>query len=497
MNFIDKFLSVVQVNPAAPACIYQGRVMSRAQLHQMVCHFAQALHQHGVGEGETVGVSLNHSPAHLAVIVALARLGAISLPVHPSTPPAGKLRLMKQFGAKRAITLKPVQAETGSAAAPAGIEVIGLDELNPTGGVKPLDLGFTAYWPQAATLGRIGLTSGTTGQPNAVCYSHEYWLHRIASTVEDCDANTRLMPGNLHLTMGNIGAYAALFGGGVVVFHKQHDLASFMDSINLHAVTHAMMAPAMIKDVAAHIAFEGNAFPSLKYLRIVGDGLSEQLVRLAQSRITPAVHLPYGISEVGAISMATPELLASHPDHAGRPKPGVRIEVVDDAGEVLPAGAVGELRVQVPGMPQSYYMNPERTAQKFRGGWFYTSDMGCISPDGLVKIEGRSDDRINLGGVKLYPERVESVLNAHPEVKEAAVFAIPDTQGNKVLVAVVVANHEGALMHKLADYCHERKLGQLMPKQFFLVKELPRNPTGKIIRADLPALVRKLREKVH
>jgi acyl-coenzyme A synthetase/AMP-(fatty) acid ligase len=488
---IDKFLSVMQVSPAAPACIYQGRVMNRAQLHQMVCHFAQALHECGVSEGETVGVSLNHSPAHLAVIVALARLGAISLPLHPSTPPAGKLRLMKQFGSKRAITMKPEQAATGSLQAPAGIDVIGLDELNPKGEVKPLDLSFSEYWPQAATLGRIGLTSGTTGQPNAICYSHEYWLHRIATTVENCDESTRLMPGNLHLTMGNIGAFAALFGGGVVVFHKQHDLASFMDSINLHAVTHAMMAPAMIKDVAARIAFEGDAFPSLKYLRIVGGGLSEHLVQLVQSRITPAVYLPYGISEVGAISMATPELLRSHPDHAGQLKPGVLVEAIDDAGQVLPAGEVGELRVQVPGMPQAYYMNPERTAQKFRAGWFYTSDMGCVTRDGLVKIEGRNDDRINLGGVKLYPERVEAVLNAHPEVKEAAVFAMPDKEGNKVLVAAVVASHEGALKHKLTDYCRERALGQLTPKQFFLVKELPRNPTGKIIRADLPALIRK------
>ena len=497
MNLIDKFLSVVQSNPAAPACIYEGRAMSRAQLHQMVCHFARALHARGVGEGETVGVSLNHSPAHLALIVALARLGAISLPVHPRTAPAGKLRLMRQFGARRVITIKAPQAAGEATPAPAGIEVIGLDELKPQGEGKGLDLSFTEYWPQASTPGRIGLTSGTTGQPNAICYSHAYWLHRIATTVEHCDASTRLMPGNLHLTMGNISAFAALFGGGVVVFHKLHDQASFMESINLYAVTHAMAAPASIKELAARVAFEGNAFPSLKYLRIVGGGLSGHLVTLARSRLTPELYLPYGISEVGAISMATPELLASHPDHAGRPKPGVRIEAVDEDGHVLPIGQTGELRVQVPGMPQAYYLNPKRTAEKFRDGWFYTSDMGCITVEGLVKIEGRSDDRINLGGVKLYPEQVESVLNAHPELKESAVFAIPDKDGNKVLVAAVVVAHEGALAHKLVDYCRERKLGQLMPKQFFLVKELPRNPTGKILRFELPALLRKAHEKEH
>lgn len=492
MNLIDKFQEVMANNLAAPACIYNGKVMSRAQFYHMVCQFSLALHQRGVKEGDTVGVSLNHSPAHLAVLLAVARLGAISLPVHPRTPPAGKLRLLKQFGANRVITMKvPEPSEDTAKKTPQGIELIGLADLKPEGEHKQFGLDFTEYWPKPETPGRIGLTSGTTGFPNAVCYTHEYWLHRIASTIEHCDANTRLIPGNLHLTMGNISAFAALFSGGVVVFHKQNDLASFVESINAYAVTHAMVAPAMIKELAKRVHFEGVAFPSIKFLRVVGGGLSAHLVQLAKKHITPNLYLPYGISEVGAISMATPDLLDSHPDFAGKPKPGVEVQAVDPDGKVLAADQLGELRVKVPKMPSAYYMNPERTSEKYRDGWFYTSDIGMVTKDGLIKIEGRSDDRINLGGVKLYPERVERILDTHPEIRESAVFTVPDKDKNKVLVSALVLTHEGKPEADLVKFCQEHKLGNMTPRRFFIVKELPRNPSGKIVRASLPNLLRK------
>jgi acyl-coenzyme A synthetase/AMP-(fatty) acid ligase len=495
MNLIDKYLEATAGNLGAPVCIFEGKAMSRAQFLHMVCDFAHALHERGVKPGETVGLSLNHSPAHLAAILALARLGAISLPIHPRSPPRGKLRLLKQFGARRVVTMAAPADAAENRPRAAEVELIRINELKPKSERKADDLrGMLDYWPTPETPGRIGLTSGTTGFPNAVCYTHAYWLHRIASTIEHCDASTRLMPGNLHLTMGNISAFAAIFAGGVVVFHKQRQLETFISAIQLHAVTHAMTAPATIKDLAAALPFDGNAFPSLRYLRIVGGGLSEHLVKLAKRRITPNIWLPYGISEVGAIAMADPALLDAHPDCAGRPKPGVEVEVVNPEGKALGPGETGELRVRVPGMPSEYYMNPERTAEKYRDGWFYTSDIGMITPEGLIRLEGRSDDRINLGGLKLYPERVETVLNAHPDVRDSAVFVVPDKDGNKALVAAVVLNHEGKPDNSLIEYCREHKLGGMTPKRFFVVKELPRNEAGKLVRSALPELLRKRNE---
>ena len=294
-NLIDKFLEKNATDLAAPACIHDGKVVSRGAFLRAVCDFTAALHQKGVQPGDVVGLSLGQHPGHLAMILALARLGAVSVPVHPRTAMRVKLALLRRMGATRVIvqSLGPAAEAEDAAPPPAieGLEVITLADLQPKEGEArsdhKLDLrGMLEYWPPADAPARISLTSGTTGAPSAVCYDQAYWLNRIATTVEFCDSGTRLMAGNLHLTMGNISAFAALFAGGVVVFYKQHDLATYVQAVNLYGVTHAMMAPAMIKRMASRLP-AGVAFPSIRYLRIVGGGLSEQLVALATGRLRP------------------------------------------------------------------------------------------------------------------------------------------------------------------------------------------------------------------
>lgn len=496
MNLIDKFLVCNNQDLAAPSCIYEGKVITRGAFLRAVCDFTQALHARGVQPGNVVGLSLGQHPGHLAMILALARLGAVSLPVHPKMAPAAKVAQLRRMNATRVIVqARPSEASGDSPQSdPDGIEVIALGSLKPSAETgRPshgMDLrGMLPYWPELSAPGRIGLTSGTTGQANAVCYDHAYWVHRIATTIEHCDASTRLMAGNLHLTMGNISAFAALFAGGVVVFHKQHDLQSYMDTVNLYGVTHAMMAPAVIKKVAARLP-RGVAFPSLRYLRIVGGGLSEHLVTLATSRLTPNVYLPYGISEVGAISMATPADLQKYPDHAGQPKPGVLVQAVDASDKVLPPGEVGELRVKLPMMLPGYHLNEEKTKERFKNGWFYTNDMGTVTADGYVRIDGRQDDRINLGGTKFYPERVERLLDGYPGVSEVAVFATK-MKGEPTLVAAVVWKDQPDV-NGLLSYGKENKIpAGMLPKVVLSIPELPRNDAGKVVRSQLAVVLQE------
>ena len=492
MNLIDKFLQVVALNPAAPACLFNGQVVSREMLHQRVCRIAIELHGKGIVPGAVVGISMDHSPTHLAALLALARLGAVSLPVHPSSPPAAQKRLMERYGATRLLCEK-------TPAPLSGVELIALDKMAPDAGpARKLD--FIDYWPEPSTPARIGLTSGTTGLPGSILYTHAYWLGRIDAymSIDHCDEQSRLMPSDMHLTLGNYSALRALFAGGVVVFHALQDFQSFVSAINLNAVTHVTMPPAMIRTLAAQLPHEGIAFPTIRLLRIVGAGMTAQLVELVTRKITPNAYINYGMSEIGPISFATPEMLLAHPDYAGRVRPGVELQVVDPQGQVLPPGESGEFRVRVSGMVQGYHQNAERTALQFVDGWFMTRDAGFITADGLVKIEGRMDDKINLGGVKFYPERVENVLNAHPEVKDSAVFVIDGPNQNKVLMAVVVPKHPPPFAQRLVDYCQEKNLGKMAPQRFVLVREIPRNPTGKIMRSALVGLIaRKPEERLH
>ena len=487
MNLVDKFLQAVSANPAAPACIFNDQVISREMLHQLACKVAAFLHERGIEQGEVVGVSMDHSPLHLATLIALARLGAISLPVHPSSALPVQTRLLERFGAKKLLCIK-------APAIRSDFVIISLGELSVDENSR-LNMGFIEYWPDKNTPARLGLTSGTTGAAGAILYTHEYWLLRINHYVEECDDQSRMMSSDLHLTMGSLSALGVLFAGGLVVFHKLNDFQSFVKSINLYAVTHMFMPPAMIKNLTAQLPYDGVAFPTVRDLKIIGSGLSEHLFELATRKITPHVSLPYGTSETGRISLATPAVLASHPGYTGYVDPGVEVQAVDAAGDVLPFGTLGELRTRAPGMPQSYYMNEERTALRFKEGWFMTGDTGYVTQEGLVKIEGRMDDRINLDGFKFYPERIESVLGAHPELKECAVFEIAGPDQKKILVAAVVPKHPPPFELKLSDYCQQKKLGNMTPRRFILVRELPRNPTGKLIRSMLPDLFVKKMEQ--
>ena len=418
MNIIHKFLQISSANPAFTACIFKGQVISRGLFYQLTCKVALELHQRGIGPGDVVGVSMDHSPMHLATLLALARLGAITLPVHPSTAAPVKTRLMARYGAKRLIC-------NSNALDLSGIEKISLDEVQVDASSK-LDMGFIEYWPAPTAPARIGLTSGTTGQAGAILYTQAYWLDRISKYADTCDEQSRMMPSDLHLTMGSLCALGAVFAGGVVVFVQLNDMQAYAKAINLHAVTHAFMPPAMVKGLAAILPYDGVAFPTIRDLKFIGSGLSAHLIELASRKLTPHIYLPYGISEIGRVSPATPELLASHPDYAGR-----------------------------------------------------------------------LDDRINLEGLKFYPEQVESVLNAHPELKEAAVFVIEGQDKSQILMAVIVAKNPPPLDLKMADFCLQKKLGRMTPQRYVLVRELPRNPTGKIMRSALPALIRPPKEVQH
>lgn len=482
MSLLQRFQQSMALNGSAPACIQQGKIFGRQGFYNMVCVFSKGLHDVGVREGHTVGVALGQTTEHLAMLLAIARLGALSLPIHPMSSGDAKRQVMKRFDAKWLVTGKmpsPIPADLG-------FDMVDLSQLQ--GPVPAAGLDFLDTWPSPDAPARIALTSGTTGMPNAVLYSHAHWLSRIEKTSLSFDATTRLMPGNMSLTMGNITAFAALLAGGVVVFQKE-GANSFAQTVDLYGVTHATLTPSAIPDIAAQIPSEGCAFPSLKELRFVGGALPDAWFKLAQAKFTPHIILPYGISEVGLISVASTKLLEQTPDQVGPCRPGVELQVVDPAGAVLPAGQSGELRVKIPHMPSGYYMNPERTREKFRDGWFYTSDIGSVSQDGLIRIEGRMDDRINLGGVKFFPERVEHVLNKHPLIKESAVFTIADETLGKKLVAMLVPKTAGEVAKDLKAFCQENRLNEKTPKLFVFAPNLPRNASGKVMRKNLPAIL--------
>jgi acyl-CoA synthetase (AMP-forming)/AMP-acid ligase II len=197
----------------------------------------------------------------------------------------------------------------------------------------------------------------------------------------------------------------------------------------------------------------------------------------------------YGMTEAGTAYAIMPQGEAvKRPGSVGQIAPPAVVKIVGDDGEPLPAGEVGEVRLQVPGRQREYYNDPEATAETWRDGWLITGDLGKLDADGYLYIVGRSKDVIIRGGNNVHATDVEHALVQHEAVKEVAVVGAPHPVLGEDVVAFVVLRPEATAT---PDDLREFGLAQLadykVPRQFIFVDDLPRNPTGKVVKPELRA----------
>ncbi|MCW5759877.1 MAG: AMP-binding protein, partial [Phenylobacterium sp.] len=226
-------------------------------------------------------------------------------------------------------------------------------------------------------------------------------------------------------------------------------------------------------------------FPVQGGMRIVSTGgvLSPAVAREARLRLAPEILISYGAAETGSTTMADGAWLETHPGAAGYPVPNVRVEVVGDDGAPLPPGEQGEIRIFSDRRSEGYLGNPEATARAFRDGGFYPGDLGRLRPDGMLIVEGRVDDRMDLGGMKFLPELMEEAALGYPGVKDAAAYAAPDATGTDVCWLAVVAapdlDRQGLARHIATS-------GPNLPEaRFAWIEAIPRNAMGKTERRRL------------
>jgi acyl-coenzyme A synthetase/AMP-(fatty) acid ligase len=282
--------------------------------------------------------------------------------------------------------------------------------------------------------------------------------------------------------------HGVLCAGGTIVFPQAGDRDGLLLAINRCAVSHLIISPASMLPIVSVLPQQGMLLPTLKHLRLVGATPAAALLAKLRQHCTPNVCVPYGLTELGPISMADGEILLRHPDSAGRVYPWARVEIVDARGQPVAAGVSGEIRVAVDAMPVGYHRPDDDADGKFRDGWFYPGDRARVSAEGLLFVEGRIDHILNIGGYKISPEKVEATLAEYPLVIEAAVHIDVAADGESRLLAAIV-QAPGASLDGLAEFGRQR-LGVMAPHTYRVVDKLPRNAMGKLQRdrlADLKA----------
>ncbi|HLI87462.1 MAG TPA: long-chain fatty acid--CoA ligase [Ktedonobacteraceae bacterium] len=484
------------------------REYTNIEIAREATQVAAGLRALGIESGDRVMVMMPNCPEVIISYQAIARVGAVAIPVMPLLKGPEVHYIAQNSGAKAIITsplllpmlrgaLADVPAmryiiatdDGATSAEDASPRVVAYSEVLAKGAdyadryLEDLD----GIRPAPDDMAVILYTSGTTGNPKGVVLTH----HNLVSNA--LTGNTVGAPRSeeVHLAIlplahayGMTMANMAYLTGARVVMQPRFDTHAVLSAIERHRVTAFAGVPAMFVALLYTPDADKYDTSSLQYCGSGSAPLPVEVLKGFEEKFHCQIREGYGLSEATTILAAHSGDMAQKPGSVGKPIPGVEVLIVDDNGNPVPTGEVGEVIARGPNIMKSYYNMPQETAAALRNGWLYTGDMGRFDEDGYLYIVERKKDLIIRGGFNIYPRDVEEVLATHPAVIEAAVVGVPSERMGEEVKAFVVARTP-VDAEELMAYCRERLANYKTPSQIEFVDSLPRNAVGKIDKKEL------------
>lgn len=479
-NVVDRLRHYRETQPDQSAMEDGERKISYAELDRRTDEAAFNIRTAGIRPGTIVTVVLADSIEHLIVICGLARAGAVIFALPKYSPAKEIVAAMGKIGSHHVIT------DTGSENLQA-YTVLPLSEICQQNGNRFEKPGAAGDDPLA-----LIQSSGTTGEPKSFFGTHATALHQSERALEGEIWNPNIRYVNtsamsFHVCRGFL--YCLLRFGATFVLSRAttgKGLANLIIEKNVNYVR--LLRP----DLMALLAYAGKKeviFPNLQLMGISSAPTSHEHRLMARKRLTPNFREYYGTNEGGTFFVATPDDQDTFPDSVGRLYNGVETQIVDQHHKSLPAGEAGFIRMRGLGVVRQYIDNPEMTARHFRDDWYYPGDVGKLNDQGYLFFLGRADDTINNAGIKFFPIEVETVLQNHPAVKEAAVFPWPHHIAGQVAAAGIITDGE-VTAAELQRFCGEHLANYKIPMHFVVAKQFPRNALGKVLKYKLAETIR-------
>jgi acyl-CoA synthetase (AMP-forming)/AMP-acid ligase II len=341
-------------------------------------------------------------------------------------------------------------------------------------------------------------TSGTTGHPKGAVLTHgavTAQLSQIIPLYRGSPGDRTLVVAPMYHAAAAITALLTTAQGGTMYIQEDFNPMEVVRALSEERIANATLVPAMIQACLVFVPdIAARNYDTLQRITYGASPIAEETLRRAVQVFGCEFFQGYGMTETTAVVSYLVDAdhqraLKSRPDlllSAGRPIIGTEVRVVDEDDEPLPNGEIGEIIARGPQMMRGYWNLPDESAAALRGGWMHTGDAGVLDDDGYIYIQDRVKDMIVSGGENIYPRIIEDVLFKHPAVADAAVIGVPHDQwGETVKAIVVLKDGTEASEEDVIDFCRDKLGGYERPRSVDFVKELPRNPTGKVLKRQL------------
>jgi long-chain acyl-CoA synthetase len=454
-------------------------------------HVAGLLRSKGVEPGDRVGVMLPNVPYFPVVYYGILRAGGVVVPMNPLlkgrevefyiTDPGSKVLFAWHDFAE--------PAEKGSADTDAELILVKPGEFEEI--VGKADAVTEVAERDGEDTAVILYTSGTTGTPKGAELTHDNLLSNVETILESLieiqpdDVVLGALP-FFHSFGQTCGLNSCMKAGGKLTLIPRFDPDKALEIIARDKVTIFEGVPTMYVGML-HADSAGEADTSCLRLCVSGgSAMPGEVLRAFEDKFGCKILEGYGLSETSPVASF------NHPDRErkvgsiGTPIEGVEMRVVDDDGKDVEQGEVGEIVIKGPNVMKGYWRKDDATAEAIKDGWFHTGDMAKVDEDGYYFIVDRKKELIIRGGYNVYPREVEEALYEHPAVQEVAVVGVPDDKmGEEVGAAVVLKQGEDVSTDELRDFVKNEVASYKYPRKIWIVDELPKGPTGKILKREV------------
>ena len=490
MNLASILTESAARDPAHAALRLDDVELTYAELDGASAQIAGLLNDRGISRGDRVGIMLPNVPYFAVCYYGVLRAGAVVVPMNVLLKRREVAFYLGDSGAKLLFAWHGFAEDALAGAEQAGAECVlvapgefeqVVGAVEPRAEVAEADDSDTAV---------ILYTSGTTGTPKGAELTNRNLARNaeISCGLFDVGAAT--------ITLGALPLFhsfgqtcsmnATIAGGGTLTLIPRFDPGKALEIIQRDRVTVFQGVPTMYGAMLHHADRASFDTSTLEVCASGGSAMPVELMRGFEHAFGCKVLEGYGLSETSPVASFNHPDKQRKPGSIGTPVEGVDMKVVDDEGREVPQGEVGEIVIRGHNLMKGYWTRPEATSEAIRDGWFHSGDMATIDEDGYFFIVDRKKDMIIRAGYNIYPREIEELLYEHPAVLEAAVVGIPhDEYGEEVGAAVVLKDGADATPEELRDFVKEQVAAYKYPRYVWLVEDLPKGPTGKILKREI------------